>query len=72
MDHASQHVAAVGKRLLGEEIAEAITFHEHVRDLRLRESWTGICRPIGEELEREDTPKRRQILRLAPSGVSPE
>lgn len=60
--HASQHIAEAGKRLFGEGTAEATTFHEHGRDLLLKEGWTGICRLIGEELEREDTPKRRQIL----------
>ena len=60
--HASQHIADAGKRLFGEETAEATAFHEHGRELLLKEGWTGICRLIGEELEREDTPKRRRIL----------
>ena len=60
--HASQHIAAAGKRLFGEGTAEATAFHEHGRALLLGEGWTGICRLIGEELEREDTPKRRRIL----------
>ncbi len=60
--HASQHIATAGKRLYGEQTAEATAFHEHGRDLLLKEGWTGICRLIGEELEREDTPKRRRIL----------
>ncbi len=60
--HAAQHIAAAGKRLFGEATAEAAAFHEHGRDLLLREGWTGICRLIGEELEHLDTPKRRRIL----------
>jgi hypothetical protein len=60
--HASQHIAVAGKRLFGEETAEAASFHEHGRGLLLEEGWTGICRLIGEELEREDTPKRRRVL----------
>ncbi|WP_435010187.1 hypothetical protein P12x_001422 [Tundrisphaera lichenicola] len=60
--HASQHIALAGKRLFGEGTAEATTFHEHGRELLLREGWTGVCRLIGEELEREDTPKRRGAL----------
>ena len=69
--HASQHIATAGKRLFGEETAEATAFHEHGRDLLLKEGWTGICRLIGEELERKDTPKRRRILdRLLKSFLS--
>jgi len=60
--HASHHIATAGKRLFGEGTAEATAFHEHGRELLLEEGWTGICRLIGEELEREDTPKRRRIL----------
>ena len=60
--HASQHIATAGKRLFGEETAEATAFHERGRDLLLREGWTGICRLIGEELGREDTERRRRIL----------
>ena len=60
--HAGQHIAAAGKRLFGEGAAEATAFHEHGRELLLKEGWTGICRLIGEELEREDTPRRRAAL----------
>ena len=59
---ASQHIAVAGKRLFGEGTAEATAFHEHGRDLLLKEGWTGVCRLIGEELEREDTPRRRAAL----------
>jgi hypothetical protein len=60
--HASQHIAAAGKRLFGEGAAEATAFHEHGRELLLKEGWTGVCRLIGGELEREDTPRRRAAL----------
>ncbi|WP_435011326.1 hypothetical protein P12x_002633 [Tundrisphaera lichenicola] len=60
--HASQHIALAGKRLFGEGTAEATTFHEHGRELLLKEGWGGVCRLIGEELEREDTPQRRGAL----------
>ena len=60
--HASQHIAAAGKRLYGEGTATATAFHEHGRELLLKEGWTGICRLIGEELAAEDTPKRRGEL----------
>jgi hypothetical protein len=60
--HASQHIAAAGKRLYGEGTAEATQFHEHGRELLLKQGWTGICQLIGEELTRDDTPKRRKEL----------
>ena len=60
--HASEHIAEAGKRLYGEQTAEATMFHERGREWLLKEGWTGVCRLIGEELEREDTPKRRRAL----------
>jgi len=60
--HAAEHIAGAGKRLYGKGTAEAAAFHEHGRDLLLEQGWTGICRLIGEELQREDTPGRRRIL----------
>jgi hypothetical protein len=60
--HASQHIAAAGKRLYGEGTARATEFHEHGRELLLKEGWTGVCRLIGEELAGEDTPARRRAL----------
>lgn len=60
--HASQHIAAAGKRLYGEGTAAALEFHEHGRRLLLHEGWTGVCRLIGEELAREDTLPRRAAL----------
>lgn len=62
ISHAGQHIAAAGKRLYGEGSAEATAFHGRGRDLLLREGWTGVCRLIGEELAREDTPGRRRAL----------
>ena len=37
IDHASQHIATVGKRLFGEQTAEAASFHEHGRELLLKQ-----------------------------------
>jgi hypothetical protein len=60
--HAGEHIAAAGKRLFGEGTPEAAAFHEHGRGLLLKEGWVGVCRLIGEELAREDTPRRRGAL----------
>ena len=60
--HAAEHIATAGRRLFGEGTAEARAFHEHGRELLLKEGWTGLCRLIGEELAGEDTPRRRRIL----------
>jgi hypothetical protein len=60
--HASEQIAAAGRRLYGEGSAGATQFHEHGRELLLKEGWNGICRLIGEELTSEDTPKRRKEL----------
>ena len=60
--HACEHIALAGKRLFGKGSAEAAAFHRHGRALILKEGWTGICRLIGEELAREDTPTRREAL----------
>ncbi len=62
ISHARGHIAAAGKRLFGEATAAATAFHEHGRELLLNEGWTGVCRLIGEELTREDTPRRRAAL----------
>ena len=62
IDHASQHIAAAGKRLFGEGTAEMTAFHQRGREFLLKEGWSGICRLIGAELEREDTPRRRAAL----------
>jgi hypothetical protein len=60
--HASERIAATGKQLFGEGTEEATAFHERGRELLLTEGWTGICRLIGEQLTREDTPRRRETL----------
>jgi hypothetical protein len=60
--HASERIATAGKQLFGEGTAAARAFHEHGRALLLDEGWTGICRLVGEELTREDTPPRRAAL----------
>jgi hypothetical protein len=54
----SQHIAVAGKRLFDEGTAAATAFHEHGRELLLKEGWNWVCWLIGEELTREDTPRR--------------
>jgi hypothetical protein len=60
--HAAEHIAAAGQRLFGKGTAAATTFHEHGRELLLNEGWNGVCRLVGEEPAREDTPQRRTAL----------
>ena len=60
--HACEHIADAGKKLHGDGTAAAGAFFERGRSLLLGEGWTGICRLIGEEYVREDTPARRVIL----------
>jgi hypothetical protein len=60
--HACEHVAVAGKKLFGEGTAAATAFFERGRTLLLEEGWVGICRLIGEEYAREDTPKCRKVL----------
>jgi hypothetical protein len=60
--HACEHIADAGKQLFGEGTPAATTFFERGRGLLLAEGWTGICRLVGEEYAREDTPSRRKVL----------
>jgi hypothetical protein len=60
--HACEHIAEAGKKLYGEGTAASTEFFERGRSLLLEEGWTGICRHVGEEYAREDTPARRPIL----------
>jgi hypothetical protein len=60
--HACEHIADAGKQLFGEGTSAATAFFEHGRTLLLAEGWSGICRLIGEEYAREDTPAVRKVL----------
>jgi hypothetical protein len=60
--HACEHIASAGKTLFGEGTPAATAFFERGRTLLLEEGWTGICRLLGEEYERQDTPSVRAIL----------
>jgi hypothetical protein len=60
--HACEHLADAGKKLFGEGTPEATTFFERGRSLILDEGWTGICRLVGDEYERQDTPSVRDVL----------
>ena len=57
--HASEQIAAAGRRLYGEGSAKAAAFHEHGRELLLKRGWNGIRQLTREELTGEDTPERR-------------
>lgn len=60
--HATEHIAAAGKRLYGDDSPEAAAFFERGRKLLLEKGWEGICTLIGEEYLSEDTPTRRVIF----------
>jgi hypothetical protein len=60
--HALEHVAKAGQRLYGEGASEATAFLERGRTQLLAEGWTGLCRLVGEEYARGDTPERRGSL----------
>jgi hypothetical protein len=60
--HACEHIAGAGKKLFGEGTPAATTFFERGRTLLLDEGWRGICRLVGEEYERQDTPGVRDVL----------
>jgi hypothetical protein len=57
-----EHLADAGKKLFGEGTPAATTFFERGRSLILHEGWTGICRLMGDEYEREDIPSVREVL----------
>jgi hypothetical protein len=59
---ACQCVAQAGERLYGEGAAEAVDFLARGRTLLLESGWQGITQLMGEELQRQDTPRRRTIL----------
>lgn len=60
--HACEHIARAGKELYGEGTPQAAAFFERGRSLLLTAGWTGICRIVGEEYEKRDTPAVRQVL----------
>lgn len=60
--HACEHIADAGRKLFGEGMPAATAFFERGRALLLDQGWEGICRLIGEEYAREDTPARRKVL----------
>jgi hypothetical protein len=60
--HGLERIAKAGQRLYGEGTDEAKAFLERGRRYLLAEGWTGVCRLVGEEFAREDTPKRRAVL----------
>lgn len=60
--HACEHIADAGKTLFGKETPAAAAFFERGRALLLEEGWPGVCRLVGEEYERQDTPAVRAVL----------
>ena len=60
--HACEHIADAGKKLFGKETPAATAFFERGRALILEDGWPGVCRLIGEEYERRDTPAVREVL----------
>lgn len=60
--HALGYVAKTGHALYGEQTEAAEAFLERGRQSLLTEGWTGLCRLVGDEYAREDTPQRRAAL----------
>lgn len=60
--HALEHIAAAGQQLYGEGSEPAQTFLDRGRSELLKDGWTGLCRLVGEEYAKEDTPPRRRAL----------
>jgi hypothetical protein len=60
--HALEHIAAAGQRLYGEASEQAREFLDRGRSELLKDGWTGVCRLVGEEYAKEDTPRRRTAL----------
>lgn len=60
--HAFEHIAAAGQQLYGEGSDPAHEFLERGRNALLKDGWTGVCRLVGEEYGKEDTPTRRKSL----------
>ena len=60
--HACEHIADAGNKLFGQQTAASTAFFERGRSLILEEGWTGICRLVGEEYEKQNTPAVRKIL----------
>lgn len=60
--HGFQRVALTGEKLYGEGTSEAVDFLARGRTLLLESGWQGVTQLMADELQREDTPKRRSIL----------
>jgi len=60
--HGCQHIAKAGERLYGEGTEPAETFLQRGRQLLVESGWSGICKHVGEEYAKEDTPVRRRAL----------
>jgi hypothetical protein len=60
--HALEHVAAAARGLYGEATEAMTASYEVGKQQLLADGWLGICRYVGDELRREDTPTRRAVL----------
>ncbi|MBN9118240.1 MAG: ISLre2 family transposase, partial [Planctomycetes bacterium] len=60
--HAPEHVGAAAKAMHGEGTDAAAVSFESGRAKVLADGWAGVCRYVGDELSREDTPARRAAL----------
>jgi hypothetical protein len=60
--HGCEHVSKGGERLYGDGSKEAVDFLERGRMMLLEQGWNGVTALMGEELAKEDTPKRRRAL----------
>jgi hypothetical protein len=60
--HGCEHLAQAGKELHGEGSPAADNFLERGRALLLSGGWSGVCRLIGEQYERDNTPRCRSAL----------
>jgi hypothetical protein len=60
--HACAHIAKAGERIHGEGSDKAKAFLERGRSLLLQSGWEGITQLVGEEVQRQDTPRNRAAL----------
>jgi hypothetical protein len=60
--HGCGHLAKAGEGLYGEGTEAADAFLHRGRQLLLESGWSGICKVVGEEYAKEDTPARRSVL----------
>ena len=60
--HACEHIAKAGKELHGDGTSAATAFLERGRSLLLAAGWSGVCQLVGEQFERDNSPRSRAVL----------